>query len=169
MKDVTGYPFGGYDGSDESFEHLQDQAPPARYECGDCGGEITPGHQVEQRYHLDDRTPQCRNRRDAVRRKPGHFCCLECGQPPDCKHLKKCTDSSGRSGGMVEKFRAELTVNDGSPDQWYSNNIEYDDWLQAEEAARRKAWSWSAVTRWRVVPVSTPRNQPYEAGSEGGR
>lgn len=110
-KDWTGYPFGGYDGSDESFEKLLDQN---RVECGDCGGELrterdvvgrnedgTPYSWDVRKVHADDGSPQCMGRRDAIRRKPGHFGCMECGQPPDEDHLRKCIDPSGKSGGKV--------------------------------------------------------------------
>ena len=43
-KDWTGYPFGGYDGSDESFEKLQDQGGEVKeiptVSCRACQGEI---------------------------------------------------------------------------------------------------------------------------------
>jgi hypothetical protein len=51
--------------------------------CGDCGDGITPGAEAElNRVHLNDGTPMCQNRNDAIERKPGHFCCPDCeGEP----------------------------------------------------------------------------------------
>jgi hypothetical protein len=112
MTGVTGYPFDNYDGSDESFEKLQEQVWKGVVEpvvsqrlpvvCGDCGGDLSgaPGEEGP-RTHLDDGSPQCKGRRDAIRRKPGHFCCLECGQPPNERHLDSCVNPTGEAGGKV--------------------------------------------------------------------
>jgi hypothetical protein len=72
--------------------------------CGDCGGELS-GDPVSTgpRTHLDDGSPRCMGRRDAARRKPGYFCCLECGQPPNERHLRSCKNPTGAAGGKVEE------------------------------------------------------------------
>lgn len=40
--------------------------------CGDCGDDLFKGS-GGRFYHRNDRTPQCRNRDDAAKRKPGFF------------------------------------------------------------------------------------------------
>jgi hypothetical protein len=84
-----------------SLSECSHNQQPAEYRCGDCGGLIIPSLDVNVWFHLDDGSPQCRNRRDAARRKPGHFCCLECGEPPNEPHRKSCKDSSGLAGGKM--------------------------------------------------------------------
>jgi len=108
--------------------HIYEKPCPAceHVKCGDCGDDLRAQYDVVGRnedgtpyswdvshVHADDNSPQCRGRRDAVRRKPGHFCCLECGQPPDEAHLKKCPDKSGGSGGKVAVQSADLPAGFG--------------------------------------------------------
>lgn len=114
------YPFDGYDGTDASFEKLQDQAPLV---CGDCGGNLRTERDVVgwtengepaswdvRNVHTDDDSPQCMGRRDAARRKPGYFACMECGQPPNERHLKSCMNPTGEAGGLVVKVSADPSV-----------------------------------------------------------
>jgi hypothetical protein len=75
---------------------------------------------------------------------------------PSCKLEDKPT----------EQFRAEVTAS--SDEHWATNSLRFASKEEALEYVENLARRWMLVTRWRVVPDSTPQNQPYEPGSEDG-
>jgi hypothetical protein len=57
-------------------------------------------------------------------------------------------------------YRVDMTDDERA---WASNGMEYPDPDAAAKRAAEVFWNWLGAKDWRVVPVSTPRNEPWTA------
>jgi len=62
------------------------------------------------------------------------------------------------------KYRPEILAH--GERTWANNSIECETREEAAASARQTFNNWWLADTWRVVPVSTPKRQPYVPGSE---